>query len=152
MRTSFHHQSEAQSPNGPLTAATSPDTPSPSPTTQSHANRDFSTVDHRRHQQDAGSAAVLATTWRLTCANYWRFASIRDYSAERKTCWRRKLSANRSPCFFDRLLALVPPNQVTPRQPRFLALTCRWRSRPQHQKRSCDRDQKTFVVKRRPSA
>src|SRR6266536_3410793 len=28
MRTSFHHQSEAQSPNGPLTAATSPDTPS----------------------------------------------------------------------------------------------------------------------------
>jgi hypothetical protein len=32
MRTSFHHQSEAQPPNGPLTAATSPDTPSPSPT------------------------------------------------------------------------------------------------------------------------
>jgi hypothetical protein len=28
MRTSFHHQSEAQPPNGPLTAATSPDTPS----------------------------------------------------------------------------------------------------------------------------
>jgi poly(hydroxyalkanoate) depolymerase family esterase len=27
MRTSFHHQSEAQPPNGPLTAATSPDTP-----------------------------------------------------------------------------------------------------------------------------
>ncbi len=26
MRTSFHHQSEAQPPNGPLTAATSPDT------------------------------------------------------------------------------------------------------------------------------
>ena len=24
MRTSFHHQSEAQPPNGPLTAATSP--------------------------------------------------------------------------------------------------------------------------------
>jgi hypothetical protein len=41
MRTSFHHQSEAQSPNGPLTAATSPDTPSPGPTTQSCANRDF---------------------------------------------------------------------------------------------------------------
>src|SRR6266536_2127844 len=34
MRTSFHHQSEAQSPNGPLTAATSPDTPSPGPTTR----------------------------------------------------------------------------------------------------------------------
>jgi len=32
MRTSFHHQSEAQPPNGPLTAATSPDTPSPSST------------------------------------------------------------------------------------------------------------------------
>ena len=28
MRTSFHHQSEAQPPNGPLTAVTSPDTPS----------------------------------------------------------------------------------------------------------------------------
>ena len=28
MRTSFHHQSEAQPPNGPLTAGTSPDTPS----------------------------------------------------------------------------------------------------------------------------
>src|SRR5215510_14871082 len=28
MRTSFHHQSEAQPPNGQLTAATSPDTPS----------------------------------------------------------------------------------------------------------------------------
>jgi hypothetical protein len=28
MRTSLHHQSEAQPPNGPLTAATSPDTPS----------------------------------------------------------------------------------------------------------------------------
>jgi len=38
MRTSFHHQSKAQSPNGPLTAATSPDTPSPGPTTQSCAN------------------------------------------------------------------------------------------------------------------
>jgi len=33
MRTSFHHQSEAQPPNGPLTAATSPDTPSLSPAT-----------------------------------------------------------------------------------------------------------------------
>jgi hypothetical protein len=28
MRTSFRHQSEAQPPNGPLTAAASPDTPS----------------------------------------------------------------------------------------------------------------------------
>ena len=35
MRTSFHHQSEAQPPNGPLTVATSPDTPSPTPATQS---------------------------------------------------------------------------------------------------------------------
>ena len=41
MRTSFHHQSKAQSPNGPLTAATSPDTPSPGPTTQSCANPEF---------------------------------------------------------------------------------------------------------------
>jgi hypothetical protein len=34
VRTSFHHQSEAQPPNGTLTAATSPDTPSYMP---SHA-------------------------------------------------------------------------------------------------------------------
>ncbi len=34
MRTSFHHQSEAQPLNGPLTAATSPDTPSPCPARQ----------------------------------------------------------------------------------------------------------------------
>src|SRR6266576_2230152 len=34
MRTSFRHQSEAQPPNGPLTAATSPDTPSTCPATQ----------------------------------------------------------------------------------------------------------------------
>jgi hypothetical protein len=34
VRTSFHHQSEAQPPNGTLTAATSPDTPSHMP---SHA-------------------------------------------------------------------------------------------------------------------
>jgi hypothetical protein len=34
MRTSFRHQSEAQPPNGPLTAAASPDTPSHMP---SHA-------------------------------------------------------------------------------------------------------------------
>jgi hypothetical protein len=35
VRTSFHHQSEAQPPNGTLTAATSPDTPSDMPATQS---------------------------------------------------------------------------------------------------------------------
>jgi hypothetical protein len=35
MRTSFHHESEAQPPNGPLTAATSPDTPSAAPASQS---------------------------------------------------------------------------------------------------------------------
>jgi hypothetical protein len=34
MRTSFRHQSEAQPPNGPLTAATSPDTPSTCPARQ----------------------------------------------------------------------------------------------------------------------
>ena len=39
MRTSFHHQSEAQPPNGPLTAATSPDTPSTCPATQSGLHR-----------------------------------------------------------------------------------------------------------------
>src|SRR6266436_6150147 len=37
MRTSFHHQSEAQPLNGPLTAATSPDTPSPTPPPQHRA-------------------------------------------------------------------------------------------------------------------
>ena len=31
MRTSFHHLSEAQPPNGPLTVTTSPDTPSAPP-------------------------------------------------------------------------------------------------------------------------
>src|SRR6266542_3998193 len=61
MRTSFHHQSEAQSPNGPLTAATSPDTPSPSPTTHSDANRDFSWFDeYPRFCGDAGRLAVSA--------------------------------------------------------------------------------------------
>ena len=39
MRTSFHHQSEAQPPNGPLTAATSPDTPSTCPATECDRNR-----------------------------------------------------------------------------------------------------------------
>ena len=39
MRTSFHHQSEAQPPNGRLTAATSPDTPSFRPATQSGLHR-----------------------------------------------------------------------------------------------------------------
>ena len=34
MRTSLHHQSDAQPPNGPLTAATSPDTPSTCPASQ----------------------------------------------------------------------------------------------------------------------
>ena len=47
MRTSFHHQSEAQPPNGPLTAATSPDTPSPSSTTQSHVRGDFPAFDEK---------------------------------------------------------------------------------------------------------
>jgi hypothetical protein len=39
MRTSFHHQSEAQPPNGRLTAATSPDTPPAKPTTHSFDSR-----------------------------------------------------------------------------------------------------------------
>jgi hypothetical protein len=38
MRTSFHHQSEAQPPNGRLTAATSPDTPSAASASQSVSN------------------------------------------------------------------------------------------------------------------
>jgi hypothetical protein len=47
MRTSFHHQSEAQPPNGPLTAATSPDTPSAKPTTQSFEPEDFPETSQR---------------------------------------------------------------------------------------------------------
>jgi hypothetical protein len=46
MRTSFRHQSEAQPPNGPLTAAASPDTPShmPRQAVQSPPDRpDYST-------------------------------------------------------------------------------------------------------------
>jgi hypothetical protein len=44
MRTSFHHQSEAQPPNGRLTAATSPDTPSAAPASQSVSNASHMTV------------------------------------------------------------------------------------------------------------
>jgi hypothetical protein len=47
MRTSFHHQSEAQPPNGPLTAATSPDTPSLGPTTHSDTNQRFPVSDRQ---------------------------------------------------------------------------------------------------------
>src|SRR5437667_6345940 len=36
----------------------------------------------------------------------------------------------------DRLHGLAPPNQVTPLATTVVALTCRWRSRPQHQKRT----------------
>src|SRR6266508_5215677 len=46
MRTSFHHQSEAQPPNGPLTVATSPDTPSTCPATQSGLHQPL--ADDRR--------------------------------------------------------------------------------------------------------
>src|SRR6266516_601995 len=57
MRTSFQHQSEAQSPNGPLTAATSPDTPSASPTTQSCTNPEFPvSAEHSRFSRTLGPA------------------------------------------------------------------------------------------------
>src|SRR6266700_1859326 len=36
----------------------------------------------------------------------------------------------------DRLHGLAPPNQVTPLATMVVALTCRWRSRPQHHKRT----------------
>ena len=45
MRTSFRHQSEAQPPYGPLTAATSPDTPSLTPATQSVSTGDATDTD-----------------------------------------------------------------------------------------------------------
>src|SRR5437868_14316734 len=54
MRTSFRHQSEAQPPNGTLTAATSPDTPSHMP---SHAVGSLASAQperHSRHQWSGG--------------------------------------------------------------------------------------------------
>ena len=53
MRTSFHHQSEAQPPNGPLTAATSPDTPSPAPASQSGLHR----LTYEGRSKPCGTAA-----------------------------------------------------------------------------------------------
>jgi hypothetical protein len=57
MRTSFHHQSEAQPPNGPLTAATSPDTPSYMP---SYAVRSFWAVDDSGFARRAGEIIARA--------------------------------------------------------------------------------------------
>jgi hypothetical protein len=68
MRTSFHHQSEAQSPNGPLTAATSPDTPSPGPTTQSPANRDFPWFDEYPAVLRGRRAGLLSLLGRRTAS------------------------------------------------------------------------------------
>src|SRR6266536_740147 len=72
MRTSFHHQSEAQSPNGPLTAATSPDTPSPSPTTHSHANRDFPRFDEHPAVLRGRRAGLQSLQVRTTTSEAFR--------------------------------------------------------------------------------
>jgi hypothetical protein len=62
MRTSFRHQSEAQPPNGPLTAATSPDTPSTCPAGQSGLHRLKNGTAPRdrlvRERADAGNVDV----------------------------------------------------------------------------------------------
>ena len=59
MRTSFNHQSEAQPPNGPLTAATSPNTPSAMP---SHAV--FLTARFPGDGQEAHKWRALAAAFR----------------------------------------------------------------------------------------
>jgi hypothetical protein len=68
MRTSFRHQSEAQPPNGPLTAAASPDTPSHMP---SHAVRPLCAMSpealHRRQGQLFRSARIdISVAWHLS--------------------------------------------------------------------------------------
>jgi hypothetical protein len=57
MRTSIHHQSEAQPPNGPLTAATSPDTPSTCPARQSSLHQ----LICERRSKRRGTAAFPCT-------------------------------------------------------------------------------------------
>jgi hypothetical protein len=58
MRTSFRHQSEAQPPNGPLTAAASPDTPSRMP---SHAVRSLGIAAQSTARSSSMSILVLAS-------------------------------------------------------------------------------------------
>lgn len=59
MRTSFHHQSEAQPPNGPLTVTTSPDTPSTCPARQSVCASAIE-ARHQAHFPDRGVGAEAA--------------------------------------------------------------------------------------------
>jgi hypothetical protein len=67
MRTSFHHQSEAQPPNGPLTAVTSPDTPSARPASQSVSNGLQMKVAHVIEGIGYGELhARLSLIWNLT--------------------------------------------------------------------------------------
>jgi hypothetical protein len=68
MRTSFRHQSEAQPPNGPLTAATSPDTPSymasqPVPSLGAM----FRSQKFTRHSRE------LSRRWRVSVGYFSRF-------------------------------------------------------------------------------
>jgi hypothetical protein len=64
MRTSFRHQSEAQPPNGPLTAAASPDTPSTTPATQS--------VSECAGTSERERVSILTSlqSWIVTLVNY----------------------------------------------------------------------------------
>jgi hypothetical protein len=67
MRTSFRHQSEAQPPNGPLTAATSPDTPSHMP---SHAVPSPRVVIGRRQDK---KLTDLRLKFPASAGSYWTF-------------------------------------------------------------------------------
>jgi hypothetical protein len=70
VRTSFHHQSEAQPPNGTLTAATSPDTPSSTPGIQSVSAGAFLACQSRSPDETApvhvaaGERPILIHTFR----------------------------------------------------------------------------------------
>jgi hypothetical protein len=70
MRTSFHHQSEAQPPNGPLTAGTSPDTPSTTPATQSGLcePRTVSVAIHARKERIVSATSAVLTLGRSSVA------------------------------------------------------------------------------------
>jgi hypothetical protein len=72
VRTSFHHQSEAQPPNGTLTAATSPDTPSHMP---SHAVGSLWAMSGLRNYANISPmnvAMALNSRWSKQRAQHYR--------------------------------------------------------------------------------
>ena len=80
MRTSFHHHSEAQPPNGPLTAATSPDTPSPFPCSL------YVLHELRRALEPLGTPAC-ARAAPLKIGNGFRGAVVRQDGIEKPSTW-----------------------------------------------------------------